>query len=392
MYTVLTSFPDVGSGNIGDKLIEIATKKLIKNEKGKTEFLTVFREDDLSNHLDEINKTRAVIMPAFPIRDLPMYPGVYKLVDDLREIHVPLIPVGGNWNVYPGDFFDRQNVNYSKETIEFLKYISLQTDEISCREYHVCRILERHNIENSIMTGDPSWFDLDFIGRKMKRPTEIKKLVFTPPLSAFYVSQAKSLIKMLASIFPRAEKYCTFHLGDMITNPLPEGVDGDNSAAMNRDVAEKNERIRQFARKKDFGIVMANHDINKIDFYEQCDLHVGYECHAHWGFLRKRVPSILVSEDARGVGFSYTQGVGGFEGFVRSQSSKTKNSRPTNTSGYCDSLDLYGTAPADMTLAERVREFIEDELESNFRRYVGYSEFLDEIYYTRMKPFIASLP
>lgn len=107
MYTILTSFPEVGCGNIGDKLIEVAIKQIIAHERGETEFLTLFREDDLSNDLDNINQTKAVLMPGFPIRDVPMYPGVYKLVDQLSQIKVPLIPIGSNWNVYPGDFFDR---------------------------------------------------------------------------------------------------------------------------------------------------------------------------------------------------------------------------------------------------------------------------------------------
>lgn len=242
------------------------------------------------------------------------------------------------------------------------------------------------------MTGDPAWFDLDFLGKEMKRPTKINKLVFTPPLSAFYGDQANSVIAMLADMFPDADKYCTFHLADMFTRPLPEGEKGDNSVAMNREVAEKNESIRMFAKERGFEIVEASHDLNKIDFYEECDLHVGYECHAHWGFLRKRIPSVLLIEDARGVGFSYTQGLPAFEGFVRSQHSKPGQHRPTNTSGYSDSLPVYNYAPADVTLADRVKEFLEDEQESNFRRYVGLSAYLDEIYETRMKPFILSLP
>lgn len=391
MYTLLTSFPEVGCGNVGDRLIEIAVKKIIAHEKGVTEFITLFREDDISEYLDEINKTKAVLMPAFPIRDVPMYPGVYKLVDDLRKIKVPMIPIGANWNVYPGDFFDRLNITYSEKTKEFLKYVSGQTSKISCREYHTCRILKKHGIENTVMTGDPAWFDLNFLGKEMKRPAKINHLVFTPPLSAFYEEQAINIIRMLSDLFPYAQKYCSFHLADSITRPLVMGQKVDNSVAMNSEVAYKNERIRKYAGEKGFVIVQASHDLNKIDFYQECDLHVGYECHAHWGFIRKRIPSVLIAEDARGVGFIYTQGSIGFEGFKRCQLSYD-NSRPANTSGYCDSIKSYSNAPVDTTVPDRIREFLEDELDSNFRRYAGLSSYLDEIYETRMKPFIKSLP
>ena len=36
------------------------------------------------------------------------------------------------------------------------------------------------------------------------------------------------------------------------------------------------------------------------------------------------------------------------------------NTQPTNTSGYCDSLGAYSIAPADINLADRVEEFLED--------------------------------
>lgn len=391
MYTLLTSYPEKGCGNTGDKLIEESVQRLLTEIKGDSDFLVLFRERELTDMLDQVNASKAVILPAFPIRDLPMHPGVYALTPDLSDIKVPLIPLGANWNVYPGDFFDRHGVTYSKATTHFLRYVANQTELVSCREYHTCRVLRRHGVDNVVMTGDPAWFDLDFLGKAMRRPSTVRRLVFTPPLSAFYERQALDLMDMLAGLFPDADKCCCFHLADALTNPDVDPDELDNSVAMNREVAEKNESIRTHARKIGFDVVLASHDARKIDFYEECDLHVGYECHAHWGFLRKRIPSVLVTEDARGVGFSYTQGIGGFDGFIRGQF-PANDRKPTNTSGYCDSVESYGLAPVDVTLPERVREFLEDELESRFRRYAGLADYLDEIYQTRMEPFIESIP
>src|SRR5690606_33874459 len=97
-YTVLTTCPPFGgSQNVGDKLIEQRTKDLVSKEKGEVDFLTIFREDSLEPYIDQINASRAVLLPAFPVRDTPMYPGVYRLVNDLSKIKVPLIPIGANW-------------------------------------------------------------------------------------------------------------------------------------------------------------------------------------------------------------------------------------------------------------------------------------------------------
>jgi len=391
MYILLTTFPEKGSGNVGDLFIEESLKKIISHEKKEVSFKTIFREEDLTEHLEIINKSRAILMPAFAIRDLPMYPNAYRLMDDLDKIEVPLIPVGSNWNLYPGDYYDCLNVNYSYETLNFLKYISKNIKKFSCREYTLLKILERHNINNAVMTGDPAWYDIDSFGKEMKRPTKINKLVFSPPLSPFYEEQAKDIIKMLAELFPGAKKYCVFHLADLTTKKKGPEFKAENSAALSEEVTEKNEKIRECAVNNGFENRDVCYDLDKIDFYENCDLHVGYECHAHIAFFRKRIPSILIIEDARGMGFSYTFGVGGFKGFVRSQAPGTL-SKLSTTSGYCTEFKQYSVAPIDLSVVDRVKTFIEEELNSGFRRYLGIASIIDDTYHSIMKPFINSLP
>src|SRR5690606_22838374 len=157
-YSLLTTCPPYGSQNVGDKPIEQRTKELIQKEKGDVNILTIFREENLEPFLDQINSSRALLLPAFPIRDTPMYPGVYRLIDNLSKIKVPMIPIGANWNTYPGDEESRNTLLYSKETIDFLTYINNQVEVISCREYYTIDILRKHNFNNTIMTGDPAWF------------------------------------------------------------------------------------------------------------------------------------------------------------------------------------------------------------------------------------------
>ena len=86
MYIVLTTMPKQGSGNVGDLLIEQSLKELVTRETGEREFVTFFREEPLAPHLDLIARAEAVLMPGFAIRDLPMTPGCYQLVDDWSRI------------------------------------------------------------------------------------------------------------------------------------------------------------------------------------------------------------------------------------------------------------------------------------------------------------------
>lgn len=391
-YTVLTTFPENrSSANVGDQLIEVATKRIIARECGEVDYLTIFREDSLEERLDEINATAGILLPAFPIRDVPMYPGCYRLVDDLGRIKVPLIPIGANWNVYPGDAESRRNVRYSPETTAFLQRVAAGVEAISCREYFVAEVLQRHGINNTIMTGDPAWYDPDFLGQPLHRPTSVETVMFSPPLSAYYRDQGNEVMTMLADLFPHAKRYCAMHLTDAKVSTFTDKRP-TNDASMRSDVAEKNAFIRRRAVELGFEVLELAGDVGKLDFYRECDLHVGYECHAHLGFFRQRRPSVLIAEDARGVGFNYTLGVGGFSGFVRQGREPERPPKEGGTSGYCVSAEEFAAAPPRSDLVLDVRRYLEEECSSGFRRYRGVADFIDETYENVMAPFLRSLP
>jgi hypothetical protein len=201
-YTIVSTFPREGSTNVGDKLIEHAVERIVEAERGSTEFSTVFRENPLDDHLDRINDSDAVLLPAFAIRDLPLYPETYRFTENLSDITMPMIPIGANYNVYPGDEGTREELDFSPETVEVLERIAQQVESFSCREQYTCDVLEGHSIDNTLLTGDPAWFDPDWIGDSMRRPGTVEQVVFTPPLSPYYVEQAIALIEMLADLFP----------------------------------------------------------------------------------------------------------------------------------------------------------------------------------------------
>jgi Polysaccharide pyruvyl transferase len=388
MYTILTTYPPDGCRNVGDQLIEASIKNLITHVKGETEFLTLFREDDLTEHLEQINQSKAVVF-LLAIRDTPLWPNTYRLTENLADIKVPFVPIGATYNIYPGDYQTRTTVEYSDKTKDFLRYLSTQTKSFSCREYHTCKILQDNGINNALMTGDPAWYEVEKLGQPMHRPEKIKKLVFSSPLSPFYLEQAKDVMVLLSEMFPNAEKYCVFHTADLETfkDARPE-----NSFAMSQEVTDKNIAVAKFARKLGFKPEYLFGEVEKLQFYHSCDLHVGYECHAHLYFLRQRLPSIMIIEDARGKGFSYSLGSAIFNGFKRCPGSAGKNITKKITSGYCTSLKEYSIAPVNPELIDQLKQYLEEELENKFRRISTIASVIDDTYFSAMQPFLEDLP
>lgn len=388
MYTILATCPPYGSRNVGDQLIELRLRAILARQKHDDEAIIIFREEPLDPRLDEINASRAVLMPGFPIRDTPMYPLTYRLADDLDRIQVPLIPVGANWNVYPGDEHSRRQVRYSQATAAFLRRVAAQVPRVSCRERFVCDVLGRHGIHNTLMTGDPAMFCLQARGRPMHRPGRVGRLVFTPPLSPFYAQQAEDVLGMLAELYPEAVRFCAFHLADAgQSQPGPS----ENSAAMSPEVAAKNRRVRLRAEALGYRILPLAGNPAGLATYDGCDLHVGYECHAHVYFLSVRRPSVLIAEDARGVGFNGTIGVGGFDGFLRRSASDAGASKG-HTSGYCTTAEELAVAAPREDLTDALRTFLRRQSAEAFADYAPVAGWLDDLYASVMAPFMRSLP
>lgn len=392
-YTVLTTYPGHrSSANVGDQLIEVAVKRLVEREKGPVRFLTIFREDPLEPRLAEVNASAAVLFPGFGIRDTPMYPGVYRLAEDLDRIAGPLIPIGASWNTYPGDRESRRATRFSVATQAFLQRVAANVPRLSCREHHVCDVLRRHGIHNTVMTGDPAWYDPACFGRPWHRPREVRSVVFSPPLSAYYQEQAAAVLRLLYEVFPDARRYCAMHLTDPQASPFAD-KQATHDASMRPDIAAKNAFLRREAARLGFVVVELAGEVGTLfEFYPRCDLHVGYECHAHVSMFRIRRPSVLIAEDARGVGFNYTFGAGGMPGFVRRGPGTSEGTSVGGTSAYCVSPEQYAIAAARDDLVEELGQYLREEVATGFRRYLGVGRLIDDTYETAMGPFLRGLP
>jgi polysaccharide pyruvyl transferase WcaK-like protein len=215
------------------------------------------------------------------------------------------------------------------------------------------------------MTGDCAWYDPDSFNENMHRPTEVQDVVFTTPHSSHYKEQAIDMVDMLVEEFPDATLHCSFH----------------------SKLTEHEEEIRTTAKSRGFKIVNAANDLSAIDFYSDADLHVGYRVHGHVAFLRKRRPSLLLSEDGRGIGFSESLGHKKLPAFSRhitgsavSNSTVQKFLRRT----------IEQRRLASSTLVEETRHYIQEERDNDFRRLQHISDVIDETY-SNMRAVINSI-
>lgn len=374
MYIVLTG----DKKNIGDFLITERCGQLLKHHRPEHELIQLPHWKSLEEHIDLVNESSAIIINGGPGFQPHFYPGIYKLMPNLKDIEVPIIPMGLGWKGVPGDYLTLKNYRFSQKSMNALNRISNEVELISCRDYLTKEALKRNGINNVSMTGCPVWYDLDSIGKNIERPKEIKKLVFTPAQDHVFRLQSIKILKMLKGMFPDSELYCSFHRG-IEADEFTSKADEKNNMAIKREADELG-----------YNVVDASYNLDKIKFYDGCDLHVGYRVHAHLYFLSKRKTSILLHEDGRGRGVSESLNLMGIDAFERTSVGHIADRlNVPKVSGALKTM--FGDIRPNKYAIEMLEDYITEELTTNFARSSGVDKIIDA-HYEVMKKFIKSLP
>ena len=304
----------------------------------------------------------------------------------MDSIETPIIPLAANWSHYPGDKISNESLEYQPETLSFLRRLNEQPalDRLTTRDLYTKRILERHGFQDVELVGDLGWYHYDYMGESMRVSESIDHIVITTPHNPHYLDQAEEVIDMLIDEFPDAKFTCSFHSS----------------------LSASDKKLRQLAEDRGIETVLASHVTDNLEFYNGCDLHVGYRLHGHLSFLRRRIPSVLIGEDGRGNGFNATLGFGGFQAtkhrigpWSASVVRKLGDSLPGKgvqriLEGRLDQSSPFKQIiePADLSVPKKIQDFLQEERQNGFSSYDAVPELFDSTYQNSMKPFLDSLP
>jgi len=333
--------------NIGDFLITERGRRLFEALLDP-EIVKLDRTKPLDEHLELINKSRFVVLCGGPAYAPNIYGGIYPLVDDLEKIKVPIIPFGLGWCGRPAG--DPESFGFDQKSKEFLRRVHQQLEYSSCRCDLTHRVLKNNGFDNVLMTGCPVWYDLDSIGKPFQCPEEVRKIVFTTAADPKAIGQTLKLVKLITTKFPKAEIILSYHRGI-----LPDRHTTIRAAAGYMTMALGSILLNPRVKVRDVA-----YDLEKLNFYDDCDFHLGYRVHAHLYFLSKRLPSVLINEDGRG-------------------------------RGMVETMDLPVFNVDDPELINRVGSLIDTYKKTNFSDFERVGNYLDS-HFEVMKKFMNSLP
>lgn len=371
-------------GNVGDQLTVEMTQEVIERIHGPTRFETYFKGADFSSRLEHINSADAIVLSGFEITQHDTRPENYRIAVDLDDVEPPIIPDCASYSFFPGDRLEMEQQEFGAGTVSFLNELEpyCPGQKFPVRDIWTGQVLEQNGYD-TVLTGDPGWYDLEMLDQEFHRPECIKKLVVTGPQFRRYVPQAEELIRRLTEEFEHAERILSFHI-------VPRDVD--------LELAEK-------AKEQGWEILYASHDTEHLETYRDSDLHVGYRLHGHLAHLRWRRPSILLSEDSRGMGLTETLGGGGIPAFEPRGYPLERAIRPVAREGieaFSRQMETKLSCPTFFSLyhklaAEPDPEAIHEAMERiNYERANGWpsmdtiGETIDSTYENGWEPYLRS--
>lgn len=336
-------------------------------------------------NINTLKKAKAIIIPGGPALRKDLFPQIYPVPSIVFKNNIPIIFLGIGAKVYPGTIQKLKKLKLSKSAIKFLKYSIDHGYSIGVRDILSKNLLLENGIEDVVVNGCPAWYDLEYIGKNLKKPPEIRKIAFSTPASPLCFNQAKKIIKKLRNEFPKASITVSFH----------KGIYFDGGRASKR-LTNLNKDLATFSLRMGCEILDSSKNLNTLRLYDNSDLHVGYRVHGHLYVLSHRKPSFLIAEDSRGTGALMTLGGLGIPIWSKFADKLSTNKIIWNVILYW--LKIIGphfpisSLVSNQFVPKLILKMIKSELDNGFKSFEKIPETIDKTFENRMKKFIKSLP
>lgn len=282
--SVISTYPQNGSCNIGDHLITKATIDAINavnnNKNDNIDFSVLWRSDKWRNVSNIVRDSNFVVFSCLAIRQ--NMNETYPYVEEIIECGVPFcvlsagtaLEVGAhNYNIYS---------QLSKKSLNSLNRIADNAVFFTNRGFLTQAFCDYIGLSNTTFSGDIAFYDRRFFDLEFKPTSKIDKIAISDPhYPKFYMRSFSKLCYEVKNIFPSSEITIVLH--------------------------GKNPEIENFANAHGLSVTRIYLDKdNGLDFYDNIDLHIGYRVHAHVSSLVRRKPSYLIEQDGRGCDYGLT--------------------------------------------------------------------------------------
>lgn len=285
--------------NAGDFLIVDRCMELMKYVYPDICFIQLPRNVDLNNNLEEINSCDVLVLAGGPLYFRDAYPRIIPLVDNLEKIKIKIVTIGCGLSALD-DSIDAIYTEFKLDAKmeQLLRRIEKDQGYLSCRDWKTIETLRNCGFKKTLMTGCPAWYDLKSmkdLENKKYNLKAVKKIYISDPAYIENLTIVMDLVKYLKEVYPTAEIAIIFH----------RGIGADKYTQ--KKVAKKYCKLKEKLDSK-VEFIDISYGKDGFQYYDQCDLHIGFRVHAHIYNISKGNLSILIEEDFRGGSINDTLG------------------------------------------------------------------------------------
>lgn len=282
-------------GNSGDFLIEQRSTELIKTITG-AEVDILKRNISYDDKLDVLNDYDLIVFAGGPIFQPHIYPRRIPFVREIDRVEPPVRILGGGWKGYSdSEKVLYQKYNFASSMMSFINAVAKQYP-LGCRDWYTMRALQKSSVNNLIMTGCPAWYDLgklDTLKLNQKYSesslTDHVTIGISEPAAQRNKPYFYELIDLMIRTYENADIKLFFHAGIHAEDLTKvHNLCQNNPRITYIDMSGSSDCFRQ---------------------YDSCFLHIGFRVHAHIYNLSQGNVSILINEDARGIGVNHALGI-----------------------------------------------------------------------------------
>jgi hypothetical protein len=364
-YVILTG----SKNNAGDYLIKYRAKKLLAELRPNREIIDFdgwkpFTKEKLA----EVNRSKALILLGGPALQNNMREKIYPMTKDLQDIEVPIVMLGVGYKGVQGTWEETHDYRLDDESLRLIRRINNSGVMSSVRDYHTLNALRHYGLNNFIMTGCPALYSLDHLFEAAAPSVVIKKIGFSMGVS---YCRSKSMARQMKNVILKLS-----------------AIEGCSLEVLFHHKIELSQ-----SRQRAFTSWLKENKINYKDIsgseggliqsYEECDLHVGYRVHAHIFCSSISKPSVLLSEDGRGVALKDVIGGLSFKAYTHCSSGLI-----SRTLGKLKLYDILTTVPG---FADDVVNNLDYEIRQGYPRISLCRSAIDG-HYLQMQKMIQQLP
>ncbi|WP_158860024.1 polysaccharide pyruvyl transferase family protein [Lunatibacter salilacus] len=357
---IITTYPESGSMNIGDRLITEATIDLIKYSLGdhNVEFKIIWRRAEFNSVENDLKKCDLIVFACLSIRK-NMVEDIYPFLPNILELNKKIFVIAAGTQLNHFHHNKDWLIDISDNSRIALLELDKKSSFFSTRGLLTQKFCNFNGLINAKFGGDIAFFDKRFLNRKFKSINSVKRIAISDPhYSSLFLESLQYLVTSLNNLFRSAEIEILLH--------------------------GKNQIVEEFSFKNGIKCRKIYLEQDGLDAYDDFDIHVGYRIHGCVSMLKRKKISYLLEQDGRGIDYGIT-----FP--IKISVPNTIEYRPgqvfKNFIKIISGRDDIGQRKVDLKPVDLLLAIIENDLKTNFSRFKQLDIFIDTINFTYIEAF-----